>query len=56
MRKIDEVREELERREETIIPLKALLKGLDLARNKVLKYELALGYNIKEEGLIWIIR
>ena len=43
-------------KENELRPIKKLLRGLSSSRVKVLKYCLALGYDIREEGLVWIIK
>jgi hypothetical protein len=36
--------------------MKKILRNLVATRIKVLKYCLALGYDIREDGLVWILK
>jgi hypothetical protein len=53
---IPTVRKAIEDREAELEPLRALLDNLHNARTTVLRRCLAQGYDVREEGLLWVVR
>ena len=54
--RISVVRESIEGKELELEPIKITIDRLERARVTILKHCLNVGYDVREEGLIWILR